>query len=107
MHWGGKWGTTNATWVLPGDAKSAKEGGKKKESQLAAISIDGDHPRGTQAALACSHEGSQECVTCFVGGFVISDSAGKVDLRQSQVGVQAQHGDSGSILGLPGSSKHH
>ena len=48
MHWGGKWGTTNATWVLPGEANSAKEGGEKKESQLAAISIDGDDPRGTQ-----------------------------------------------------------
>ena len=39
-------------------------------------------------------------------GLVILDFAGKVDLRQSQVGVQTQHGDSEGILGLPGSSKH-
>ena len=39
-------------------------------------------------------------------GSAILDFAGKVDLRQSQVGVQTQHGDSEGILGLPGSSKH-
>ena len=52
VHWGGNWGTKNAVWVLLGEAKNRKRRGQKKENQLAAISIDGDHPRGTQAALA-------------------------------------------------------
>ena len=46
MHWGGNWGTKNAVWVLLGEAKNRKRRGQKKENQLAAISIDGDHPGG-------------------------------------------------------------
>ena len=65
---GWKFGHYNRGFGLVWWGKQRKRRGQKKESQLAAISIDRDHPRGAQAALVWSYKGSQEFVTCFVRG---------------------------------------